>query len=497
MEMGLLPDSTAVIASLTDAPEPGRLEELASQADILEVRADLFEPLDLATWRRAFPGRWLYTLRSREEGGKDSRSPAERRELLHRAALEYDLVDLEQADLEPETLEVVPVEKRLLSWHGSPSGFDELQRSAHRLLETPAHWYKVVIWADSSGPSRWPLVLLGGLGRDDVIAFAAGEPGRWSRLVAPMLGSPAVFTAAGPVAAASGQPPVEQLHRDFCWPLPEEISWLFGVVGNPVAHSLSPYLFNRALRELEIPALYVPFHVENFGEFWLDLVEEEVGAESGYSLRGLSVTAPDKRIAMAVAGATSPLTERIGSANTLVNREGVWEADSTDAEGVLGPLRRRQVVVRGLRAAVLGAGGAGRAAAFALASAGAEVEMFNRGAERGARAAAELKLPCLPWGDFDPSAFDIVAQATPLGRSADDPLPCEPTEMKPDAIGLDLVYLREGPTPWVAALRAADRTGIDGREVLLHQAIPQFAAMTGQEIPSALVGEFLVEMEAT
>ena len=94
------------------------------------------------------------------------------------------------------------------------------------------------------------------------------------------------------------------------------------------------------------------------------------------------MTAPDKLIAIAVAGATSPVSERIGSANTLVRRQGVWEADSTDPEGVLGPLRRREIVVRGRRAAVLGAGGAGRVAAWALSEAGAEVTLFNRSAGR-------------------------------------------------------------------------------------------------------------------
>ncbi len=240
----------------------------------------------------------------------------------------------------------------------------------------------------------------------------------------------------------------------------------------------------------------MPFHAENFGEFWLEFVEEGGLPEADASLRALSVTAPYKRVALAVAGAASPLAEKIRSANTLVCHDGVWEADSTDADGVLGPLLRRHLALRGMAAAVLGAGGAGRAAAHALAQAGLEVTLFNRGDERRKRAASDLELPCLRWEEFDASRFGLVVHATPLGRDPEDPLPCDPAGLPADGIGLDLVYRRGGPTPWVSALRDCGRVGIDGREVLLHQAIPQFAAMTGREMPSELVAELLEEMEA-
>lgn len=487
-----MPPAT-VIASLTAAPDAARLERLRGAADVLEVRADLFEAPDVDWLRQHHPGRLLYTLRSDGEGGRCRRSASERRELLINAAATYDLVDLETRDVEGGVHEEITPSKRLLSWHGRPEALDDLKEVAARLLEHEASWYKVVSWVDRSGPERWPLMLLRSLGRDDVIAFGAGRIGAWTRLVAPLLGSPAIFAAGGPRPAAAGQPPVERLSEDYCWP-PGPVESLFGVVGRPVSHSLSPRIFNRALRHLGLPALYVPFHVEKFGEFWLEVVEESTGDE-GPALTGLSVTAPDKLIAIAVAGATSPLAERIGSANTLVRRDGVWEADSTDPEGVLGPLRRRDIVVRGRRAAVLGAGGAGRAAAWALSDAGAEVTMFNRSAERSAEVSRDLDLDCLAWKAFDPSQYGVVVHATPLGRDDKDPLPCSVSVMRHDAIGLDLVYRRDRPTPWVAALREQGRVGVDGREVLLCQALPQFAAMTGRTMPDALVAELLSEFE--
>ena len=330
--------AATVIASLTAAPSADRLGALAAQAEILEVRADLFPAPDVDWLRAHFPGRLLYTLRSAAEGGADQRSGSDRRRALAAAAKAYDLVDLERRDVDAGALQSVPAAKRLRSWHGKVESLEELQSIASRMMEDEAYWYKLVNWVDSSGPDRWPLILVHGLRRDDVIAFGGGEIGGWTRLVAPALGSPAMYVAAGERPAAAGQFPIERLTHDFRWPLPAEVHALYGVVGCPVAHSLSPYLFNRALRYLEIPALYVPFHVEKFGEFWLEVVEEGGFVEAGCPLRGLSVTAPDKRIAMAVAGATSPLVDRIGSANTLVFRDGVWEAESTDPEGVLGTL---------------------------------------------------------------------------------------------------------------------------------------------------------------
>ena len=112
--------------------------------------------------------------------------------------------------------------------------------------------------------------------------------------------------------------------------------------------------------------LYLPFEMPVFGDFWLDVVESALLQDLGFPLTGLSVTSPFKEIALAVAGAASPLAERIRSANTLVLRGGVWEAESTDPDGIRGPLVVEKIEVDGKRAAILGAGGAGRAAVFGL-----------------------------------------------------------------------------------------------------------------------------------
>ncbi len=475
-----------LVASLTGKPESEEISDLDGQADVLEVRADLTGDLDPEWLRSLFPGQLLYTLRSRTEGGTSDASDLRRRERLETAAKHFDLVDLEgHRDLHPRLLEAIPPAQRLISWHGPPSSYSDLTSVFDQRATAEARYYKVVSAAEEPGQELGPLALANSLQRDDLIAFASGPVGAWTRTIAPRLGAPVVYGAVGEEPAAPGQPSLAKLQRDFCLPELPEVTRLFGLVGSPVAHSLSPALHNTGYRRLGIPALYLAFHVEAFGDFWLEIVESGSLEVLGFDLRGLSVTSPHKSAALAVAGAASPLADTVGSANTLIARSGVWEAESTDPDGVLGPLRSRAITIEGQAVAVVGAGGAGRAAAFALAHSGARVVIVNRGEARGRRVAAEIRVPFRPLEEFEPSRFDIVIHATPLGRQAEDEMPIDPAELGPETVVVDLVYRDSEPTRLVSETRASGRTAIDGREVLLYQALSQFRLMTGQSMPES------------
>lgn len=484
-----------LIASLTTL-DGDDLPPLPSEVDVLEVRADLLgngeaESPDPDRLRSQFGGRLLYTLRSRDEGGRFGGGAAARAERLVRAAeAGFDLVDLEgDRDLSAELLAAIPPERRVISWHGPAMSFEKLRKVFRRLSGTPARWYKLIPGTRQPGDELAPLKLLEALERDDVIAFATGEMGRWTRLIAPRLGAPVVYGSAGDDPAAPGQFAVERLISDYGLPDLPPVERVYGIVGRPVSHSLSPRLHNGAYRALGIPALYLPFHADSFGDFWLEVVESPSLEGSRFPLAGLSVTSPFKAAALAVAGAVSPLADRIGGANTLVRTDGVWEAESTDPDGVVGPLAEHGVPIRGRRAAVFGAGGAGRAAAAGLALAGAEVVLINRSEERGRRSAQRLGLSFQPWSEADSNLYDLVVHATPTGLD-DDAVPFDPDAFSPDAVVVDMVY-RDRPTALVAALRERGRTVIEGREMLLHQAFAQFRMMTGHELPPELGRELL------
>ncbi len=459
------------------------LARLPAAVECIELRADLVGEVEAAWLRRRFRGPLLYTLRSTEEGGACAAGAGERAESLLRAAGSFDFVDLEgERDDAPELLAALPPGRRVVSWHGEAADVQALRERHDFLRRIPARFYKLVTRSRVSGDELRPLALLKSLRRDDVIAFAMGPLGGWTRLVAPRLGAAVVYCAAGATAGAAGQPTARALVEDYGMPALPPAAVLCGVAGNPVAHSLSPRLHNAAYRALGLPRLYLPFHVESFGDFWLEIVESGSLDILGLPLRGLSVTAPFKEAALAMAGATSPLAERVQSANTLLLNDGVWEAETTDPEGVVGALRARGVDPQGRRAAVVGAGGAGRAAAAGLAQAGAEVTLVNRSVERGREAASRLRLPFAPLDGFDPAGWSLIVQATSLGRAADDPPPFPLERLAPGTAIVDLVY-GDTPTALVAASRRRGLVAADGREVLLWQAAAQFRMMTGRELP--------------
>ena len=484
----------ALIGSLTDEAQ---LSSLASAPiDWLEVRADLVGDVDVDFLRSNFAGRLLYTLRSKREGGAGPNGVRRRGDRLANAAAAYDLVDLElDRDAVPELLERVPETKRLLSWHGGPVEIADLRTTLERMEEIPAACRKLVALAEQAGQEKATMELLlslaaGGEPRRDVICFAMGEAGVWTRLVAPRLGAPAIYGYLDGQPAAPGQLSIRQLRGDFGLPVLPPVESCFGISGNPVAHSLSPRLHNRGYRELGVPALYLPFQAQRFGDFWLEVVESTLLERLSIPLRGLSVTAPFKSAALAVAGASSPLAQSIESANTLILSDGVWEAETTDPRGVVGPLEARGVELSAVRAAVVGCGGAGRAAAAGLRRSGAQVDLFNRSSERGVAASQRLGLPFATLDQLEPSGYDVIVQATSLGHSADDPLPFDVSGLGSHSVVVDLVYSSE-PTPLLRAAHERGASTVDGREVLLHQAVDQFRAMTGEQYPFALGRELL------
>lgn len=487
---------TSLVATLTSplSDDGAELRSMPEGTDWLEVRADLVGDLDAAWLRDRFDGGLIYTLRSKTEGGQAEGGRASRQRRLT-AASAYDLVDLEaERDCVDEILDAIPAERRLISWHGPSTHLTGLKERFADLAQTPARFYKMIPFASQSGDGIRVLALLASVRRGDFICFAAGDIGSWTRILAPRLGCPLVYGAFGDEPGAPGQWTVEKLSRDYGLPWLPEIEKVCGIVGRPVGHSLSPRLHNGAYRALGVHAAYVALHVEAFGDFWLEVVESGSMEVLGLPLRGFSVTSPHKEVALAVSGASSPRAQHIEAANTLVWHDEVWEAESTDPDGVVMALVRAGVELRGRKAAVVGCGGAGKAAAYGLQIAGAKVTLVNRSKERGKKASMELALPFRPLDEFDPGRVDVIVQATALGHHEDDPLVFDPERLSPDAAVLDMVY--DGswggrPTRLLQRVAELGRVAVDGREMLLYQALEQFRLMNGRDLDENLARDLL------
>lgn len=283
------------------------------------------------------------------------------------------------------------------------------------------------------------------------------------------------------------------------------------VLGHPVAHSRSPAMQNAALAAL------------GMGEEWayeaIDVAPEEfearVRAMVAEGFKGANVTVPHKTAAFALADACSEGAERIGAANTLVFVGGQVQAHNTDAGGLLAALPGS---ARGTRALVLGAGGAARAAIWALRTDGAVVDIWNRTVTRAQQIDVELgggleirdtlhvedaieievneevgrddSLEITEQGgvvvDFDQSTYDVIVNTTALGLQGEDPFehvrPLRPDGFSPRQVVVDMVYSAI-PSALLEAARRAGATTVDGIEVLVQQGALSLQLWTGREPP--------------
>jgi shikimate dehydrogenase len=246
------------------------------------------------------------------------------------------------------------------------------------------------------------------------------------------------------------------------------LSALAGVLGYPVGHSRSPAMMSAAFRELGLDWRYFRLPVSP------ELFAETVRSLHGSGFVGANVTIPHKLAALEHADEATPAARAVGAANTLAFADGRIEADNTDAGGILDALGEPLAE----HALVLGAGGAGRAAVWALKEAGVDVAVWNRTPER----AEGLGVRRLE----RPEPAELVVNATSVGMAgqtnAATMLGLEGIE--PPRVLVDLVY---GDEPTALARWAADRGArvVDGREVLVRQGARSLERWTGMPAPIA------------
>jgi 3-dehydroquinate dehydratase/shikimate dehydrogenase len=467
-----------MVAVLSEPPRPdgSELRGLAARVDALEVRADLVGDLDPHWLRQHFPGTLVYTLRSVEEGGQFSGDLAHRHARLQAAARAYDQVDLESArDLTAEMLAAVPAGRRRLSRHvDQPADLDALTTFVDRMSETPAALYVLSIAVVTAEDAVAVVTLLKAAKRSDLTAFATGSAGLWTRILAPQLGAPVVFGQVG-TGGQAGLPTLTQLQTDYGLPELAPLCYLYGIVGRSPGRSSSPLLHNRAYRMLGVPAIYLTFFTEDLERFWRILMPALDAAN--LPLRGLTIITPFKERVMELVGRPSPAAAHCGAANVVWRDGDTWAADTTDTS-VVAALAAGGFDPCGHRAAVLGCGPAGRAVAAALALAGAEVFLVNRGSERGQFAERLLALPFVPLAHFSPVGFTLLVHATPVT----DRLPLPLTGLSKDATVLELVYT-DATTPLIREANVRGLSTVDGWHVLAAEVAMQFQLMTGLTMP--------------
>jgi shikimate dehydrogenase len=260
-----------------------------------------------------------------------------------------------------------------------------------------------------------------------------------------------------------GQLPVDTLLDEYRFRTIDSSTELYGLVGAPVAHSVSPAMHNAAFRAARLNAVYLPFPATGAKDF--------VRFGRAFGVKGASVTVPYKVALLDEVDEVHPVARRIGAINTVRTTDDRWLGTNTDVGGFLETLRER-VSLAGTHASILGAGGAARAVAVALASAGSSVTIHARNRAQAEDMALQTSAVVGPWPP-ERGSWDLLVNCTPLGMHPRiDESPLNAAELTGRTV-YDLVY----NPPMTRLLRDAQAAGcrtIGGLEMLVAQAHEQF-----------------------
>jgi 3-dehydroquinate dehydratase/shikimate dehydrogenase len=418
----------------------------------------------------------IATCRRRAAGGKYRGSIANQllqlAEALRAGCAWYDLEIESVRECPPELLEVLIGEGRRLT---SAHFFRRMPRGLSRIvneLDHPAsNAIKIAAQCDSLAEGLELLHIA--RRRRNVVAIPMGEIALPLRVLALREGSALSY---GPVenATAPGQVSLEQMKELYRADRLNRRTRVYGIVGNPVGHSLSPLIQNAAFQARRMNAVYLPFLVRDLRDF-LDAIDP-------LGIAGFSVTLPHKQAILRHLDGCDPLAAAIGAVNTVVVRSGgKLYGYNTDYVGVLRALEPR-ILLRGGRVLIVGAGGAARAVAFALAQAGASVCICARRAKRAQALARAVRGQVVTREHLRREFFDTIVNATPVGMHpsvGDSPLDARDLNCR---LVFDTIYRpRKTRLLHLAAKRGIET--VSGIEMFIAQGTAQWEIWTGERAP--------------
>ena len=395
-------------------------------------------------------------------------------------------------DLEIESAENVAAKleglrgtaKLIVSYHNY-DGTPALETVLRRMQRIAADGYKIVTTARKPSDNFRVLTLARTHARTPVVVLAMGETGFPSRVLSTAFGG--LYTYAAPNASegtASGQVTARSLRHLYRVEKFSKAAKIYGVVADPVRHSISPNVHNRAFQARRMDAVYLPFLV-----LPAQLKDFLVLADS-LPISGFSVTLPHKQKILRYLDIVDPLARRIGAVNTVWKKAGKWRGSNTDAQAVTLPLAKH---MRLSKATVLlaGNGGAARGAAYALIDSGVKLTVTGRNPDRVRALAKACGAEPLLKEQLGTRQFDAVVHATPLGMfpNVDE---CFFDDAIPGQIVFDMVY---NPLQTALGKRAAAQgcKVIPGIQMFLEQAAQQFEIWTGESAPRPVMEKAALE----
>lgn len=419
----------------------------------------------------------IATCRSRRGGGLFRGSGTEQIEILQdavRAGCGWCDVEIETAkNMAARELRLALSPARvMISHHDFRKTPRNLAGIARELSRAGGHAVKIAAQCHSISDSARICELA--RGRRNVVAIPMGEIGLAGRILSLRVGS-ALAYAAVEQATAPGQLSLDAMQILYRAGKISRRTRVYGVIGNPIGHSLSPLLHNTAYAARKFDAVFVPFLVHDLQDF-LRCIEP-------FGVGGFAVTIPHKEQILRHLDECDPLAARIGAVNTVVIRgQGRLYGYNTDYVGVLRSLESRMQLA-GSRVLLFGAGGAARAAAFALVQAGSIVCLSSRRPERARSLARAAGAQVLERADLRREYFDAIVNCTPVGMYPHGGVPLANAELN-CRIVMDMVY-RPRETELLRNARKKGIETISGVEMFLAQGYAQHEIWTGERAPEA------------
>ncbi len=451
--------------------------DAVDDADLIELRLDSVSdpsvPGALAGRRRPA----IITCRPSWEGGGFSGAEEDRKRLLAEAlALGAEYVDVEWRASFDDLIAGAAGRRIVLSSHDFDAVPVDFAARLHAMRSTGAEVVKIAAAMTSLSDCLALLELGAREGRaGSLVLIGMGDYGMATRVLAGRFGS--IWTYAGALNDV-GQLPAAALLDRYRFRSIDASTEIYGLVGAPIAHSVSPAMHNAAFQAAQFDAVYLPFPAVSAKDF--------VRFGKALGVKGASVTVPFKVALFDEVDEVSPVAQRIGAINTIRMAGDRWIGGNTDASAFLEPLRNR-VPLANTRASVLGAGGAARAVAAAIASGGGDGRIHARNRAQAEAVALQTAAGVGPWPP-EPGSWDLLVNCTPIGMHPRvDETPLDRSQLTGRCV-YDLVY----NPPTTRLLRDAQAAGcqiIGGLEMLVAQAHEQYQWWTDTRPPAGVMRE--------
>ena len=468
-------------------------------AQLVELRLDwLATPPDLPRLINNRPTPVVVTCRREVDKGR-WKGTEEQRQTLLRAAI---VAGVEYVDLEEDTAKGIRrygKTKRIVSYHNFEETPHDLEAIHNRLTKLDPDVIKIVTMAHTPVDSIRMLRLLDETrGKVPTVGFCMGELGIFTRILAGKFGAPFTYaTFNKDRELAPGQLSYDEMVKLYRYDQINPETEIYGILGDPVGHSLSPLIHNMGFKKLGLNKVYVPFRVSR------DMFTMALNQFDWLKVQGFSVTIPHKEAVLTRTENYEGPVREIGAANTLFHKEdGKWWATNTDYDAALqslalagtspeGQTPKPEEFLSGRKVLLLGAGGVARAIGLGVLKCGAELTITNRTSQRGLDLAKELGCKFVTWENRGSVLTEVVVNCTALGMHPDvNQSPMQDQWLREGTVVFDTVYNPEQTLLLKQAKQRGCKT-VSGVEMFIRQAVGQFKRFAGKEISVEFMREHL------